>query len=107
MDMDFSKDLVLQHRRDPEKKLKICIRSLRNQEDYDRFIELERVTWGQDFAECVPASMLMINQKVGGLSGGAFTETGEMVGLIYGLTGYKQGHVSHWSHMMAVSESQP
>lgn len=78
------------------------LRTLRGAEDHNKFIWLEREVWGQDFIECLPASVLMINQKVGGLVGGAFIEDGTMVGLLYGLTGPSEGRLLHWSHMMGV-----
>ena len=86
------------------RKRQLTLRSLASQEDYDRCLTLEKKTWGPDFSECVPTSMLMINQKVGGISAGAFAEDGSMAALIYGLTGFYQSRPSHWSHIMAVAE---
>lgn len=82
--------------------LNFCLRTLDGAEDHNKFIWLEREIWGQDFIECLPASVLMINQKVGGLVGGAFLENGTMVALLYGLTGPSEGRLLHWSHMMGV-----
>ncbi len=80
----------------------IVLRALRSQEDYAACEELERDTWGQDFSECVPAGVLMITQKVGGVAAGAFDSDGRMVGMVYGLTGPRGGELAHWSHMLAV-----
>jgi len=81
----------------------LILRPLATQDDYERCLALEKVTWGQQFSECVPTSMLMINQKVGGITAGAFTEDGTMAALIYGLAGFYKGRPSHWSHIMAVA----
>ena len=62
----------------------------------------ERDTWGQ--AIVVPASLLMVSQKVGGVTAGAFDEDGQLVGMVYGLTGPRDGRLGHWSHMLAVSQ---
>ena len=80
----------------------VVLRALRSQEDYQACERLERETWGQDFSECVPAGVLMISQKVGGVAAGAFDSDGRMVGMVYGLTGPRGGELAHWSHMLAV-----
>jgi predicted GNAT superfamily acetyltransferase len=103
MEKDFIKDVALTEKGGP-RTMKVTIRPLKSQADYETCVLLEKEVWGQDFAECVPASMLMINQKVGGLSAGAFNENGRMVALIFGLTGVRNGKPTHWSHIMAVDE---
>lgn len=78
-------------------------RSLETSADYNDAVELQRATWGQDFGEAVPPSILKINQKVGGISAGAFDRDGRMVAFVFGLTGL-QGDPPrrvHWSHMLA------
>jgi predicted GNAT superfamily acetyltransferase len=44
----------------------------------------------------------MVSQKIGGVTAGAFDERGEMIGFVFGLTGVKEGHLVHWSDMLAV-----
>jgi len=46
--------------------------------------------------------MLQIAVKVSGIAAGAFSEDGQLIGLVYGLTGFKHGALHHWSHMLAV-----
>lgn len=83
------------------------IRDLASQDDYERAEEIQRVTWGRDFTECVPVTILMISQKVGGVAAGAFAPDGEMHGFVFGLSGVREGALTHWSHMLAVtSEAQ-
>ena len=81
----------------------IVLRSLRTHEEYRGCEALERQVWGPEFTECVPASLLMVTQKVGGVTAGAFDSEGGLVGMVYGLTGPRDGRLVHWSHMLAVS----
>jgi chorismate synthase len=80
------------------------LRALTTAGDLVACVRLQRETWGLDFADAVPASVLKASQMVGGISGGAFTESGELVGFVFGLTGIRDGRLTHWSHMLAVRE---
>ncbi|HYH44490.1 MAG TPA: hypothetical protein VEG34_02305 [Thermoanaerobaculia bacterium] len=77
-------------------------RPLSSQADYEACIELQRKTWGRDFSDVVPLSILKITQKAGGIAAGAFAPDGRMLGFVHGLTGVRNGQVFHWSHMLAV-----
>lgn len=101
---DPERSVVLEMGMDDSEKMPVVLRPLRSQDDYRQCEDLERQTWGQNFSECVPLSLLMISQKVGGVAAGAFDSDGRMVGMIYGLTGPRQGRLVHWSHMLAVAE---
>jgi predicted GNAT superfamily acetyltransferase len=80
----------------------VVVRPLRSLDDYRACESLERQTWGEGFSECVPGSILMISQKVGGVAAGAFDSDGRMIGMVFGLTGPRRGELAHWSHMLAV-----
>jgi predicted GNAT superfamily acetyltransferase len=80
----------------------ISVRRLSTATDYAQAIELQRLTWGRAFREVVPEAILKISQRVGGVVAGAFAETGELLGFVYGMTGLYEGRVIHWSHMLAV-----
>lgn len=80
----------------------LTFRPLSSLPDYEACIELQRVTWGRDFSDVVPLSILKIVQKVGGIAAGAFTPDGRMLGFIFGVTGVRDGRPLHWSHMLAV-----
>jgi predicted GNAT superfamily acetyltransferase len=71
--------------------------------EYEACVDLQRATWGSDFRELVAPAMLKIAQKVGGICAGTY-EGGRLVGFVYGLTGYMEGHPVHWSHMLAVRD---
>ena len=82
----------------------ITLRPLETQSDYAQCVELQMQTWGRDFTEIVPPAMLMIGQKVGGVSAGAFDESDHLVGFVYGISGVREGRLAHWSHMLAVEK---
>jgi predicted GNAT superfamily acetyltransferase len=70
--------------------------------DYAACVELQRITWGRNFSDVVPLSILKITQKAGGIAAGAFSPEGLLLGFVYGLTGYVDRRPFHWSHMLAV-----
>ena len=82
----------------------ITLRSLGRLRDFEACVELQRDTWGRDFNACVPAAVLMVAQKVGGITAGAFDGDDRLLGFIFGITGYCDGRPLHWSHMLAVRE---
>lgn len=83
----------------------IVFRPLSSEADYEACIELQRRTWGRNFSDAVPMSILKITQKAGGIAAGAFDANGNLLGFVYGLTGVRGGQVFHWSHMLAVDPS--
>lgn len=82
----------------------LTLRNLDRWPDFEACVELQRETWGRDFSACVPAPVLMVAQKVGGVTAGAFDADGRLLGFVFGLTGYSGGRPFHWSHMLAVRE---
>jgi predicted GNAT superfamily acetyltransferase len=77
------------------------LRLLDSEADYAACVRLQRLTWGAGFGEVVPASVLKITSRVGGIVAGAF-EGAELLGFVYGITGLHRGRLAHWSHMLAV-----
>jgi len=86
----------------------LTFRQLAGQADYEACVELQKLTWGRDFSDVVPLSILKITQKAGGIAAGAFAPDGRLLGFVYGLAGVRGGplpnpvRVFHWSHMLAV-----
>jgi predicted GNAT superfamily acetyltransferase len=78
------------------------IRPIRTIEEYTECVRLQEHTWGEGFSERVPVAILKVSQILGGVSAGAFDESGEMVGFVFGLTGVMGGVNVHWSDMLAV-----
>ncbi|RMD57336.1 hypothetical protein D6833_14090 [Candidatus Parcubacteria bacterium] len=82
--------------------MEVTFRRLQTHEDFEACVALQKATWGQQFQECVPPAILMVAQKVGGVTAGAFDPAGRLVGFVFGLTGVKESRLVHWSHMLAV-----
>lgn len=80
----------------------VTFRPMESLPDYEACIELQRLTWGRDFSDVVPLSILKVTQKAGGIAAGAFSREGQMLGFVYGLAGWEEGGPFHWSHMLAV-----
>lgn len=80
----------------------VQIRPLSSLEDYEACTRLQEETWGDGFSERVSAAILMIANRLGGLSAGAFDEKGALQGFVFGLTGIMEGETVHWSDMLAV-----
>ena len=80
----------------------LTFRPLSSLPDYEACVELQRLTWGRDFSDVVPLSMLKVTQKAGGIAAGAFSADGRLLGFVYGLAGYAEDRPFHWSHMLAV-----
>jgi predicted GNAT superfamily acetyltransferase len=80
----------------------ISIRALTTQADFAACVALQRDTWGRDFNDAVPGSILLVSQRLGGVAAGAFDADGHLVGFVFGITGVENGSVVHWSDMLAV-----
>jgi chorismate synthase len=80
----------------------LVVRRLASHEDYAAAVELQRLIWGQSFRDVVPTAILKVTQRVGGVTAGAFDPDGDLVGFVYGLTGFYDGRLVHWSHMLGV-----
>jgi len=80
----------------------VDIRPLRTQADLQACVALQRETWGDEFTDVVPASILKVSQRIGGVADGAFDEHDRLLGFVYGLTGVENGRIVHWSDMLAV-----
>src|ERR1019366_2166132 len=80
----------------------IVIRELATHDERVLAVRLQEATWGAAFTERVPAAILLVGQKLAGVSAGAFARDGTLLGFVFGLTGVKGGRLVHWSDMLAV-----
>jgi predicted GNAT superfamily acetyltransferase len=80
----------------------VVIRPLATHAEREACVELQRATWGREFTELVPPSLLYAVQKIGGVVAGAFDARGGMLGFVFGFTGTENGRLVHWSDMVAV-----
>lgn len=82
--------------------MSLVIRPFESHADRAQCVALQELTWGKDFTEKVPAAMLLVAQKTGGVCAGAFDDAGRMLGFVFGVTGVQGGTLMHWSDMLAV-----
>lgn len=80
------------------------LRPLETVAEYDEAVALQDEIWGAGFSDRVPAAILRVVQKIGGVSAAAFDADGRMLGFVFGLTGVRDGQLVHWSDMLAVRE---
>ncbi len=82
----------------------ITIRLLATVEEYHQAEIAQRDIWGMsDPTEITPTTVLVTAQKNGGLVAGAFAESGQMVGFLFGFVGVTHGgKFKHCSHLMGV-----
>ncbi len=78
------------------------VRELSSPADFDACYQLQMTTWGANYAELVPKSVLRLAQRLGGVAAGAFDASDRMVGLVFGIPGVEQNRLVHWSDMLAV-----
>lgn len=80
----------------------VVIREMETLEELSRCVELQEEVWGAGFSQRVPVSLLEVSSRLGGVVAGAFEPPGELVGFVFGLTGWEDGRPVHWSDMLAV-----
>ena len=80
----------------------IEIRPLRTHEELQACLALQRETWGDAPGTLVPTPLLLVVQRIGGVSAGAFDRHGTLLGFVFGMTGVENGALVHWSDMLAV-----
>lgn len=82
--------------------LSLTLRPLNTKQDFDAAVALQHSVWGTDFSDVVPSALLHIVGYVGGVAAGAFTEQGQLAGFVFGISGIRDGRLSHWSDILAV-----
>lgn len=80
----------------------VTIRRVSTLPEYEECVLIQRETWGAQFTESVPATILRIAQEVGGVTAAAFDADGAMLGFVFGITGVRDGQLSHWSDLLAI-----
>jgi len=80
------------------------IRPVTTLEECRQVTALERAVWGYTDAEdIVPAPVLIVSIKRGGILLGAFDDGGVMRGFVYSMPAIKEGRPTQWSHMLGVA----
>ena len=81
----------------------LTFRDLRSLDDCRRIVELEKTIWGYtDTEDLVPAIMLFLCAKRGGILIGAEREDGTLDGFAFSMASIVDGKPAQWSHMMGV-----
>jgi chorismate synthase len=83
----------------------IEVRALTSHAEMKACVALQHAIWGEGFTDVVPASILKVAQRIGGVVVGAFDPEGSLLGFVFGLTGVERGKIVHWSDMLAVAPS--
>jgi predicted GNAT superfamily acetyltransferase len=83
-------------------EIKITIGPFRNQSDYEASTDIQREVWGCADIDIVPASLLMISERQGGITLGAYNSLGEMIGFSWSIVAIDGGEVLQHSCMLAV-----
>jgi predicted GNAT superfamily acetyltransferase len=81
-----------------------AIRPLHDLDDCLRVVELEKQIWQYPDAEdVVPAAILLVSIKRGGILLGAFEPGSDrLAGFVYSLAAFRDGKRAQWSHMLGV-----
>lgn len=81
----------------------LTFRDLRTLDDCRRIVELEKAIWGYtDTEDLVPAVMLFLCAKRGGILIGAERADGALEGFAFSMASIVDGKPAQWSHMMGV-----
>ena len=80
------------------------IRRLTTLDECRQVAALEKAVWEfADAEDVIPPALLIVSTKRGGLLLGAVDETSVLKGFVYSMPAWKDGRVTHWSHMLAVA----
>lgn len=80
----------------------VVVRRATSLADYAECVAIQGETWGTEFSERVPVSVLIVSQKIGGVVAVAADPAGRLLGFVFGMTGIHEGALIHWSDMLAV-----
>ncbi|HEX5068990.1 MAG TPA: hypothetical protein VFV78_02140 [Vicinamibacterales bacterium] len=78
----------------------IDLRDMTRLDDCRAVVGVQETVWGRD-GETVPASVLFVSAKRGGILIGAYRGS-SLVGFVWSLRGVREGVATHWSHMLGV-----
>ena len=73
----------------------LTIRPFETIEEFQDCVRLQKEAWGSGFSDLVGVAILKVSQRLGGIAAGAYDESGELAGFVYGMTGVESGEVVH------------
>jgi predicted GNAT superfamily acetyltransferase len=80
----------------------LILRPLASFHEGQACVKLQEEVWGVEYSEKVPAALLLLANRIGGLTVGAFDSHDALQGFVFGLTGWVGGEIVHWSDTLAV-----
>ena len=83
---------------------RVTVREVRDLDDFHQAVRVQQEVWGFAPIDVVPARLMVVVTRNGGLLLGAF-ERKRMVGFAFGYPGYRDGRAIHCSHMLGVVAS--
>ena len=78
----------------------ITLRDIHDLSGCRAVVDIQVAVWGRD-AETVPASVLSVSMKRGGILIGGY-DGEKLVGFVWSMPGWRDGQPTHWSHMLGV-----
>ncbi len=81
---------------------RIVIRKPKSIDECKMLVDIQLKIWEGDIYGIVSHYILHIANENGGLTLGAFKESGEAIGVLYGFLGYYHGRLIHYSHIAGV-----
>ncbi len=78
----------------------ITLRDLASVADCRAVVAVQASVWGAG-SEIVPASVLVVSAKRGGILIGAF-DAAELIGFVWSMPGWRDRQPTQWSHMLAI-----
>ncbi|MDD5543725.1 MAG: GNAT family N-acetyltransferase [Acidobacteriia bacterium] len=82
--------------------MEITIRSLRDVQEFQGCVDLQKTVWGFDEVDVMPLRFFIVASRTGGQVFGAFNAQGGMIGFLCAIAGVKDNMPYIHSHMLAV-----
>lgn len=82
-------------------KTVVQIRDLSRPDEFERCVELQKIIWGFEYRDVVPARLMIVAQQQGGLAMGAF-DGEKIIGFVFAIPSLHGGRLAQHSHMLGV-----
>ncbi len=83
-------------------EIKVTVAPFRNLEDYKTCEDIQREVWNFQDVDIVPAPLLVVMERAGGILLGAYNNLGDMIGFLFSILGAEKNERIQHSHMLAV-----
>ncbi len=86
-------------------EIKVSIGPFRNIADFRACIDIQREVWRFEDIDIIPVPMLLVANDCGGITIGAYSNLGELIGFVCSILGMENGELIQHSHMLAVRQA--